>query len=467
MKRVAVLLAITLTLGMASSLVQAEELTLDICVELALEKRATIVRARGGADQAGAEKLAALGAFLPSVRASYSYGKGKTMDMSPARSFATGYATVLDTTWVIDPILADTQMAVDAVSLPTDFEFYDEQDEGPNKSWYIGADMYIFNAANFFNYAAASASSARAKLDVLASEQDLISSVKISYYAYLASVQNVDVQEEAVKRAEEQLKLIESRFELGSASKSDVLRQKVLAGNDQLSLLRAKNGVIQTRADLAYTIGLDPREDHQFATDYRIRKYTGTLDEAIGFSMSHNPRLLSGQKTTDQAKHMLRAAKSAYLPTLSASGSYRKFNGTQAFPYAFDYSNKSYSIGFSVSWGIFDGFMREQRVTNAMVFRNNSLADLADMRNSTVTRVKTSYLEIDQYKKQIEVSQENVAAAEEDLRITQEKYNLGAATILDLLTSQVSLKEAQVALIRVQFDLNLAIARLENAMGKM
>ena len=76
-------------------------------------------------------------------------------------------------------------------------------------------------------------------------------------------------------------------------------------------------------------------------------------------------------------------------------------------------------------------------------------------------------LDIVQLKEQKTVSQENVAAAEEDLRITQEKYNLGAATILDLLDAQVSLKTAQVALIQVDFDLNLAIAQLENAMGKM
>jgi len=467
MKRVAVLLAITLTLGMASSLVQAEELTLDNCIELALEKRASIVRARGGADQAGAEKLAALGAFLPSVRASYSWRKGKYYDIWPERF--DWQITEVDTT--LDTITLGGQTAIDASYDATDsvrFKFPDEQDLGPNKSWSLTANMYIFNAANFFNYAAASADVDRARLDVLASEQDLISAVKISYYAYLAAVENVDVQQEAVRRAEEQLKLIESRFELGSASKSDVLRQKVLAGNDQVSLLRAKNAVIQAHAELAYTIGMDPREDHEFSTDYRVREYSGTLDEAIGFSMGHNPRLLSAQKTADQAKHSLRAAKSDYLPSISAFADYGKSERTEYyFPFAIETGNKSYAYGFTISLGIFDGFLRERRVNGAKVFRNNSLADLADRRNSTVAQVKTSYLEIDQYKKQIEVSQENVAAAEEDLRITQEKYNLGAATILDLLTSQVSLKEAQVALIRVQFDLNLAIARLENAMGKM
>jgi len=461
MRRVATLIAIVMTVGILADAVQARELTLDDCIELALQNRASIIRARGAESQAGAEKLAALGAFMPSLRASYSYSKGRETDIEPPNVLATEYMAAIDT------FVVGTDTAFDGMMVPTAFDITDEQDIGPRKSWYFSADLDVVNVANWFNYAAASAAKARADLDVLASEQDLMTAVKVSYYAYLAAVENVSVQEEAEKRAEEQLKLIESRFELGSASKSDVLRQKVLHGNDRLALLRARNGVTQAKADLAYTVGIDPREDHRFSTDYRVREYAGTLDDAISFGMEHNPRLLASNKLADQAKHSLRAARSSYLPTLSAYADYSKFTGTQAYPYAFDYSSKSHSIGFSVSYSIFDGFFRESRVNNARVFRNNALADLADMRNSTISGVKTSYLEIEQIKLQIEVSTENVAAAEEDLRITQEKYNLGAATILDLLTSQVSLKEAQVALIRVQFDLNLAIARLENAMGKM
>jgi outer membrane protein len=461
MKRVAALLAIVFAPGLFSIAAQAKELTLDDCIEVALKNRAAIIRARGAESQAGAARRSALGAFLPNVRAAYSYSKGKQMDIDPPDVRATDYAEVLDTT------IVGNDTAIDAVTVPTAFETITEQDEGPSKSWYVGADMAVFNVPNWFEYAAAGAAKAGAKLDVLASEQDMITAVKVAYYAYLAAVENVAVQEDAVKRADEQLKLIESRFELGSASKSDVLRQKVLFGNDQLSFLRSTNAVIQSKADLAYTIGIDPREDHQFSSDYRVREYVGTLDEAIGFSMEHNPRFLSSTKSVDQAKHSLRAARAGYLPTLSASADWRKFNGTQAYPYAFNYSNKSYSIGFSIGLNIFDGFIREQRVTNAKVYRNNALAELSDTRNSTIATVKSSYMEIEQLKKQVEVSTENVAAAEEDFRITQEKYNLGAATILDLLTSQVSLKEAQVALIRVQFDLNLAVARLENAMGKM
>jgi len=462
MKRIAVLLITAIMLGLTIEVVAAQELSLDDCIEIALQNRAAIIRARGAETTAKWDRVAALGAFLPSISGSYSYSKGKQWDQEPADMRATGYEVVFDTTVI------GNDTVIDASTVATGYETIDEQDTGPNKRWSLSGSLDLINVSNWFNYAAASAAVAQSKLNVLASEQDMIYAVKTSYYAFLAAAENVAVQEDAVKRAEEQLKLIESRFELGSASKSDVLKQKVQYGNDQLAFLRATNSVTSAKASLAYTIGIDPTKEHNFATDYRVREYEGTLDEAIAFSLEHNPSLLAADKGADQAKHYMHSAWSTYLPTVSGSASWSKTSGTQGYANNLvDYSDKSRSVGFSVNWNIFDGFSRESRIASAKVARNNSLADLADSRNATVSNVKASYLQLAQLRKQLDVAGENVEAAEEDMKITQEKYNLGAATILDLLDAQVSLKTAQVGLISAQFDFNLAIANLENAMGKM
>ncbi|MDX9857039.1 MAG: TolC family protein [candidate division Zixibacteria bacterium] len=427
-------LALLVLTGSGSAWAQQAALTLDDCITLALANRAAIIRARGAEQVAAAGKLNALGAFLPSVSASYNYSKGKETNIEPADTIGG--------------------------------EVIDEQDIGPSKRWSISGDMALFDVSSWFNYAAARADHQRSKLDVMASEQDMILAVKIAYYAYLASEENLDVQKEAVKRAEEQLKLIQSRFDLGSASLSDVLKQKVQYGNDRLGLLRAENGVTNARADLSYTIGLDPLKDHAFSSDYSVREYSGSLDEAIAFGLENNPTLRSTEKSLAAASADVKSAWAAYLPTVGLFADYQKFNGTQAFPVAFDYSSNSLTYGFGVRLNIFDGFLRERTLTTAKVSRNNARADLADTRNATVTNIKTAYLDIEQLKQQQSVSQENVAAAEEDLKITQEKYNLGAATILDLLDAQVSLKTAQVGLIQAEFDLNLAVSRLEAALGK-
>lgn len=443
------------------STVRAEQLTLDDCIELALKNRASIIRARGNATLAKWDKRTALGQFLPNIDASYRYSKGKQKEIDPPNARALSY----DSSVVTHIINGDT--ARDLSLTPNEIEIVDEQDTGPSKVLTLSGNWAVFNLPNLFDYSASKAYAEAARLDVISSEQDLIYSVKLSYYAYLAAVENVDTQEEAAKRSEEQLKLIQSKYDLGSASLSDVLKQKVQFGNDKLALLTAKNSVTSTHASLAYTIGIDPHGDVEFSTDYSMREYDGTLDEAINFSLENKPAILSADRSIAASSRWLKSAKMRYLPTLSLYGDLTWFNGTQAYPVVFDYSYRSHTIGFAVNWSIFDGFFREREVSRAKINLNNARAGFAEQRNLAASGVKTAYLEIEQYKESKAVAGENVAAAEEDLKITQEKYNLGAATILDLLDAQVSLKTAQVSLIQADFNLNLAIAKLENAMGKM
>lgn len=413
--------------------VNSAELTLDDCIELALQNRASIISARGLADLAGASKQSALGAFLPNISTRYEYYESRGREIRSGEVGGTLY------------------------DLP-------DQDR-TSKNLSVSGNI-TFSVANLFNYAAARADHAKSKLDVLNSEQDLVYSVKLSFYAYLANVENIKVQEEAVKRSEEQLKLINSRYELGSASKSDVLKQKVQYGNDKLTLLKAENAVVTSKASLAYTVGLDPNQDNNFSTNYVAREIEGSLDEAIAFGINNEPGYLSSQKSVDARSRSAKSSYAAYLPSATGFASYSKDERTSGDTLLFNFESKNTTFGFNLTWNIFDGFLREKNVTSAKVSLNNARAFEAESKNLLITNIKTSYYDIEQLKEAKMVAAENVNAAEEDMKITQEKYNLGAATILDLLDAQVSLKQAQVALIQADFDLNLSIARLENAMGK-
>ena len=432
--RTATIGLITIFVAAAAAAVNAEVLTLDDCIDLALKNRSSVIRARGEETRASANKRAALGDFLPTVSAAYNYNKSKRMD----------YEEKFENT----------------VEKSPDVEYV-------RKSLGVDANIWLLRVPNFYNYFGAKSDKLVAHLDVINSEQDLIFSVKTRYYLYLAAVENIDVQEQAVKRSEEQLKLIQSKYDLGSASKSDVLKQKVQFGNDRLSLLSAQNSVIDTKSELAYTIGVNPESDTDFSTDYNVREFQGSLDDAMEFGLTHEPGLLSTEQAAKSAGYAVSSRRADYLPTLSGFASYSKDNGTSGFGTLFETSQKSQSFGFRASWNIFDGFSRERNLSNAKVNRNNAVATYVENRNFVAKEIKTAYLELEKLREQKAVSQENVDAAEEDLKITQEKYNLGAATILDLLNAQVSLKQAQVALVRADFDVNTSIARLENAMGKM
>ncbi len=412
-----------------ASLASARTMTLDDCIEHALETRESIIRARGFESTANADKRAALGAFLPRINASYSWGKSQELDGFFGSAIGTS---------------------------PT------------SKSTRVSASMDILDVTNFFNYFGARADAASASLNVIDSEDDLIYSVKTTYYAYLANVEAVDVQQQAVERSQEQLKLIQSRFDLGSANRSEVLRQQVLLGNDQLALLRAENAVVTSRANLAFTIGIDPNSDVEFQTDATANGYDGTLDEALAYGLNNEPGLMAARKDISASKNAVRSRWASYLPQFGVSADVTRSEGATFIQGigSIDTEFNTRSWSFGITWNIFDGFNRERNLTSARVTLNNSRAAEADTRNFVVSEIKSAYFAIEQQRQARDVAQTNVDAAEEDMKITQEKYNLGAATILDLLTAQVNLQEAQRSLVQATFDLNLAISRLEAAMGK-
>jgi len=66
----------------------------------------------------------------------------------------------------------------------------------------------------------------------------------------------------------------------------------------------------------------------------------------------------------------------------------------------------------------------------------------------------------------VDVQLVSVAATSEDLRFQQQRYALGAATLLDVLTSQSALNQARSALITARFDQRVARARLEAVIGR-
>jgi len=66
---------------------------------------------------------------------------------------------------------------------------------------------------------------------------------------------------------------------------------------------------------------------------------------------------------------------------------------------------------------------------------------------------------------QLAISRDNVAAATEDMRVQQERYRVGAATILDLLTSQASLTQALVNQVQSRFNYLVSRATLEALVG--
>ncbi len=97
---------------------------------------------------------------------------------------------------------------------------------------------------------------------------------------------------------------------------------------------------------------------------------------------------------------------------------------------------------------------------------DNAQAALRDAQLAAEQNLIQAYGVYELAQARIELQQASVQAAEEDLRVQRQRYELGASTLLDVLTSQSTLNQARLSLIQARRDARVAKAQIEAILGR-
>jgi outer membrane protein TolC len=278
-----------------------------------------------------------------------------------------------------------------------------------------------------------------------------------------AAAELVGVRQASVERAEEQLKVSINKLNAGSATRSDSLRSRVTLGTAQLQLVQAQAQLATAEAGLARLVGLtgrvaaadDPSFSHVVAEPIDTAAIRAEA-EAV------SPQVRAAQANALAAQAEIRSARSGYWPTLSLSGNLG-LSGSSSRNYSF-YDNRGASL--SLSWPIFNRFQREQSINTAENAATTAEAQAADAARQVSANLTSQLADLEAARLQIEITQVSVTAAEEDLRVQQERYRLGASTIVDILTSQEALDQAEVDAVNARFSYLRAKAQIEALIGR-
>ncbi|MDP2469744.1 MAG: TolC family protein [Candidatus Palauibacterales bacterium] len=283
--------------------------------------------------------------------------------------------------------------------------------------------------------------------------------VKISYFNAVANRDLVAVERDRVQRQEDQLSFVQQQLELGRATRSDVLRSQVDLNNAKVALLTAENSARNSRYALAEAVGmtepLEPVETEGLSAE--PLPYDG--NEILSMALSGAPSLVSARSQAAADEAAVASAKSSYLPTLTFGGGWAWSN------IEYPPQSRSWSLSLSGSMPLFNGFSRESQLYTARARADQSRSAERAAELKLRKDVDQAMGTIDAAVASIDLAQQTEELAAEDLRVTQERYRLGLATILDLQSAQITLLQAQVDVIRRRFDYQLGLARLEALLG--
>ncbi len=418
-----------------SSNIGGKELTLDRAIEIGLKNNYSIQIARNNADISANNKGMGTAGFLPTIDASSNYHLGSTDEESNSVS------SLLD---------------------------YDTENKGADISmnWTLFDGFKMFIDRNRYNDLA--------KLgeyqthDII---ENNVVAISRAYFDLVQQEQLLDVARETRDISQTRLEKERVRNELGGASSTDLLNAQVAFNSDQSRLIEQELQTEIAREELNLLLGRDPATLVTVSKEIKVLPLTSSYDELKAKADQRNSGLLVAQQSRQVAEREVQSARAAFSPRLSLNANYGYSDRTTSnSPMLIDdltTEATDYTVGLQLTFNIFKGGRDRIELTNARIEANNQRLALRDEENQLAGELQKTYRTFLKRLELVRLEEENVVAARQSLELQEDRYNTGASSSLDFRDAQVSLANAQTALITARFQARISNLELDQLTGAL
>ncbi|MBI3192391.1 MAG: TolC family protein, partial [Pedosphaera parvula] len=304
-----------------------------------------------------------------------------------------------------------------------------------------------------------------------AQRQDSIVAAARDYFDLSLEQAAVGVAREAVKIATNYEAQVKSAVEAGIAFKGDLLRVSVQAERNQLALRQATEQQRVAAARLAQTLHLDPAvelvaRDTDLAPLTLIETNTA-LNSLVQRAISMRPELKQGQSLAEaERENKNGTVYGPLIPSVSASAFAGGLGGGRDGDTGNFGDQQDYFVG--VGWrigpgGIFD-FSR-QRAAKA---RLNSARLFVEKARDEITRqVVEAFTRLQSQSEQISMARRGLTAAEEGLRLAQQRQEFGVGIVVENILAEQDLTRTRTDYLKAIAEFNKAQYGLSKAIGTL
>jgi outer membrane protein len=315
---------------------------------------------------------------------------------------------------------------------------------------------------------AARANVVSAEANEVAQDFTISLNVKTQYNSILAAQEADAAARAQLALAQQQLDVSIAKVNAGAANVADSLNSVVSVGTAQIAILTAQQNLRAASAALTSLVGT-PYLVTASLGDTIDRPQTSLDSAALMTWALDGPSIRQSQAQLNLANAQERSARTGYFPTVRASGSYGGSGSNNPYGlgsnpvYPFLYNR---SVSVNLSFPIFQGYSRENSVVNAQIAADNAQAQIKNQKLLAQQTIITQIGVIRNDEEKIRVQLVSIRASEEALRVNQQRYQLGAGTLIELLTTQQNLIVARQQLIQTRLDLRNARAQIEAFIGR-
>lgn len=437
-----------------TSFAQVEEpnhLTLEQSIEIGLKNSVLVQKNENNVSLNGEQLLQGYAQFLPNlgVRASYAYTDGTNLytfsgsNLVDQRSFSPSYT--------------------------------------------VGTSLNLFNGlSDYAGLKLALTKRDASRFSLNWARQQVILDITQTYLQVILDGKLLDIAVKNLAASNERLKLLRGETEVGSASLADLYRQQAQTSSDELLLSNTQSRLNDDTTILVRKLRVDPRKKYEFEVPQLTPEASALsakpVDELIKLALDQRSDLKAQTQNVKSTDWGITQAKSGYLPkldlafTFGGAGSYltrQIVNGADTLP-----PNQrglltqlgdqfAYTVSLNFTWSIFDRFLTRYNVASARTSWENAQIDQKDVELQTVADVRIANDDYQIAQQQVKSAETGLKAAVEAYQAIKGRFSVGAASFLDLLTSQTALVQAQSNEAQAVINLKLREKALAYATGTL
>lgn len=305
-------------------------------------------------------------------------------------------------------------------------------------------------------------------------KMDVIVEADNAYWTYLAVSRKVNMMESYTRQMDTIYNQTQAALSAGLATENDMLRVEAKRSEIKYQTQKVQNGADLCKMSLCRVIGVD------FGTQIELTDTTFVAETMLSLSddLSKRPELTMLQKNVDINEQQIKMVRSDMLPMIALSAGYTYFGnikmktmvdigGGMYMPYTSEFKDGIGTAMLAVQipilhWG--EGF---KKVKKARFNLENAKLDLEKNKKLLTLQVQQAIRNVQDSYMMIETASLALRQAEENLRVTRNRYNESMATLTDLLDAQSQWQQSYSNYIEAQSQYKIYETEYLRATGKL
>jgi outer membrane protein TolC len=326
---------------------------------------------------------------------------------------------------------------------------------------------YVFRLAQGYSAASHSEKSARFAADAEALQA--AADARIAYFNWVRAKGAIVVSQEAVAQSQAHLEDAKKSFNVGLASKADVLRIDAQVAAAQQALAESIAYAAVAEEQLRVLLGAPPDRPLEIGTDVMNEAATVPAESLQALeeqAMGKRLEVRALDETVESLKQVESVTKAGYLPRIDAFGDALMANpNPRAFPPAQAWMG-TWDLGVRLSWTLNDTFTTIGAANEARAHTGTALEQRGSLQDGLRVEVSSAYADAMKAPPTIEAADRGMVAAEESLRVRRELFRNGKATSSELVDAEAEMTRARLRKLDAHVGLLVARARLDHAVGR-